>query len=662
MENSIDPSRFKSSINNVILIVDDVPENLELLSGLLVNNGFKVRAALDGKSAVKAVQTKLPDLILLDIQMPDMDGYEVCRILNNSPKTANIPIIFISGLDEADFKVKAFEAGGVDYITKPFQIEEVIARVRTHLALQKLKKNLEEMVEHRTAETRRLAFAFEQIAEGVIITDPGGIIEYTNPAFENITGYNSSEVVGKTSAILQSKKHGEALHQNLWKTILGGETWAGRIKDKRKDGSFVTLDVTIAPIYKDNIEILGYVTITRDVTEHITIERMLRQAQKMEAIGTLAGGIAHDFNNILSVILGYSEMCIEEEETDLLILKDYMLQVYESANRAKDLVAQILSFSRQSEQIKKSVKIIPIVNEVSKFLKASVPSSINIKLRFKTEEDIIYADPTQIHQVLMNLCTNACHAMKEKGGELLIEIESSTPDLEMITRYPELKETAYVRLKVSDTGYGINKDSLESIFVPYFTTKKQGDGTGLGLAVVHGIVTSFNGSIYVASTPGKGTTFEIFFPYYTESEVHEKKEERKTIPMGNETILFVDDEVALTKLANISITSLGYNVIIETDPIKAVDIFNKNNDSIDLIITDKTMPKLNGFEFAGKIRAIKHDMPIILCTGYCDVKDKEMCRKSGISDFILKPIHRKIIATTIRNVLDAKNNTGQKNQ
>ena len=654
MGNNTAPSRFKSSIHNVVLIVDDIPENLELLSGLLVDNGFKVRAAIDGKSAVKAVQTKLPDLILLDIQMPDMDGYEVCRILRSSPKTADIPIIFISGLEEADFKVKAFEAGGVDYITKPFQVEEVIARVRTHLALQKLKNNLEEMVEHRTSEIKRLAFAFEQIVEGVIITDPGGMIEYTNPAFENITGYSNTEVVGKTSAILQSRKHGEELHQNLWKTILDGETWSGRMKDKTKDGSFVTLDVTIAPIYNDNTEILGYVSITRDVTEQMKVERMLRQAQKMEAIGTLAGGIAHDFNNILSVILGYSEMGLDEDETDLSEIKDYMLQVYDSANRAKDLVSQILAFSRQTELVKKSVKMIPLVKEVAKFLKASLPSTININLKFNTNKDIIQADPTQIHQVLMNLCTNASHAMNEKGGELLIAVDKVIPDLEMISRYPELKNITYVGLEVSDTGYGISKDDLESIFVPYYTTKKQGDGTGLGLAVVHGIVTSFNGSIYVKSKPGKGTTFEVFFPLYTETGEHEEEETISSLPKGNETILFIDDEPGLTEIGKISLSSLGYNVIVETDPVKALERYRKDKDIIDLIITDKTMPKLNGFELSAKMKSLQQDVPIILCTGYCNAKDKEMCKKSGISDLIMKPVDRKNMATTIRRVLDSK--------
>ena len=642
--------------NNVVLIVDDMPENLELLSGLLVDNGFKVRAAIDGKTAIKAVETKQPDLILLDIQMPDMDGYEVCRILRNSRKTIDIPIIFISGLEETEAKVRAFEAGGVDYITKPFQVEEVIARVKTHLSLQKLKKNLEDMVEQRTSKLTRLASAFEQIAEGVIITDPGGMIEYTNPAFEKITGYSNLEVTGKTSAILHSRKHGEEIHQNLWKTILDGKTWSGRIKDKKKDGSFISLDVTIAPIYNDDIEILGYVSITRDVTDQLKIESMLRQAQKMEAIGTLAGGIAHDFNNILSVILGYSEMGIDDDVTDISEMKDYMLQVFDSAIRAKDLVAQILAFSRQTEQTKGSVKVISMVKEVAKFLKASLPSTIRIKLNLNAKNDTILADPTQIHQVLMNLCTNAWHAMKEKGGELKINVDTVIPDSNLKIIYPELEAASYIRIEVNDTGYGIKKEDLESIFIPYFTTKDQGEGTGLGLAVVHGIVTGFKGSIHVRSILGEGTTFEVFFPVYDEEEINEKEKKEKytSLPKGDETILFIDDEAAIIKIGKISLKSLGYNVIHETDPIKGLELYRKDMDIIDLVITDKTMPKLNGFELAAKIKALRNDVPIILCTGFCDETDVAMCKKSGISDLIMKPIDRKKIATTIRNVLDAK--------
>lgn len=378
----------------------------------------------------------------------------------------------------------------------------------------------------------------------------------------------------------------------------------------------------------------------------------LVQAQKMEAIGTLAGGIAHDFNNILTAIIGYTELAREEVPEGSRVQAN-LQEVLKAGMRAKDLVQQILMFSRQSTQEQKPLQMDSIVEEGLKLLRASIPTTIEIRPNIQRECGTVLGDPTQIYQVLMNLCANAAHAMREKGG--VLEVSLMNVDIDAaLAQHPDLKSGPYVRLTVSDTGHGMDRAVMERIFDPYFTTKEPGEGTGMGLAVVHGAVKSHGGAIAVDSEPGKGTTFHVYFPRMERGGAPEA-EAAASIPTGSERILFVDDEKALVDMIKQMIESLGYKVAGRTSSIEALEAFRAQPDKFDLVITDQTMPNMTGEMLARKLLRIRPDIPIILCTGYSESITKEKVKAMGIRELIMKPVVRSELARIIRDVLDQEN-------
>ncbi len=381
------------------------------------------------------------------------------------------------------------------------------------------------------------------------------------------------------------------------------------------------------------------------------LEQQIRQAQKMEAIGTLAGGIAHDFNNILGIIQGYTELTVDDLSGQNMAIEN-MEQVLKACSRAQDLVKQILSFCRQSEQEKKPLNLSLVIKEAIKLLRPSLPATIEIKQDIKGKNSIIMADMTQMHQILMNLSTNAAHAMREKGGMLGITLENIEIDQATSKQYNVLSPGYYAKLSVSDTGHGMNHSVMERIFDPYFTTKKSGEGTGMGLSVVHGIVKSHDGEITVYSEPDRGTVFHVYLPLI---DSYDRKEERNALlPLqgGNERILFVDDEKNLVDFSVKMLERLGYNVISTSSSIDALEIFRRNPDSFDIIITDQTMPVMTGIELAEKIINIRSDIPVIICTGFSESINSEKAEVAGIKQLLMKPFTMKDISQAIRKVLD----------
>ena len=380
------------------------------------------------------------------------------------------------------------------------------------------------------------------------------------------------------------------------------------------------------------------------------LEKQIRQSQKMEAIGTLAGGIAHDFNNILGIIQGYTELTLDDlPENDMS--QGNMEQILKACSRAKDLVKQILSFCRKSEQERKSLDISLIIKEAIKLLRPSLPATIEIKQNIKGETFIIMADATQMHQILMNLCTNSAHAMREKGGILEITLENIELDHVSLKLYEELKPGNYVKLSVSDTGIGMNRSVMERIFDPYFTTKKAGEGTGMGLSVVQGIVKSHGGEITVYSEPGKGTIFHVYLPLIHSYDT-EEREVLLPLQGGKERVLFVDDEKNLVDFAVKMLDRLGYNVTSAAGSKAALEIFLREPDSFDIIITDQTMPLMTGVELAEKIMNIRSDIPVIICTGFSESIDAEKASSMGIRELLMKPFTIKDIAKAVRKALE----------
>jgi len=436
------------------------------------------------------------------------------------------------------------------------------------------------------------------------------------------------------------------------------ENWFAPLREHRLlalDGQVVHVESTGMPFkYRGDTQHFG---VFRDITERKLTEQekqrtetQLRQAQKMEAIGSLAGGIAHDFNNILSVIIGNTELLeMSDVSSDA---KDGLHQIFGASQRAKQLVRQILAFSRQGDQKKLLMSLKPMVKETLDFLRASIPSTIKLEYYIKPDAGAVVADSTQMQQVLMNLCTNAAHAMEEGGGVLKIVLDNKTIAEKDARLDPEIEQGEYVKLTVSDTGHGIDPSVLDRIFDPYFTTKGPEKGTGLGLAVVHGIVKSHGGVIKVYSEVGKGTVFHILLPRVDEAVKKEKKTVQPLLT-GTERILLVDDEKPLADIYQRMLDMLGYQVETRTSPIEALEAVRTNPQKYDLIITDMTMPQMTGFNLAKRLMDIRPDLPVILCTGFSDQMTEEKARSVGILAFLLKPVLLNDMADTLRRVLDA---------
>ncbi len=501
-------------------------------------------------------------------------------------------------------------------------------------------------------ELRRLAAAIEQAAEIVLITDEKPEILYANPALENITGYGPSEVIGKNPRILKSGEHGNAFYQKMWATLSSGKTWQGRLVNRKRDGSLYTEEATISPVLDSSGNIVNYVAVKRDITKEQELEQQYLDAQKMEAIGTLAGGVAHDFNNILAIILANAQI-LEYSGAVNGDAKESLDQIITASKRARELVRQILAFSRRGKQEKILMNLKPVVKETVGLLRASLPATIRLELHLAAPTGMLFADPTQMQQVLMNLCTNAAHAMEKEGGVLTISLSNTRIDENDPPVEPGFAPGEYVKLSVSDTGHGMQPWILKRIFEPYFTTKEIGKGTGLGLSVAHGIVKSHGGAIRVSSVVRKGSVFEIYLPS-VKGETPETDPLDTPLVGGTERILFVDDEPALTLMGKKILGRLGYGVQTTNSPAEALEIFRSKPNAFDLVITDLTMPELSGIQLARSLLEIRPGLPIVLCTGFSDTVNEAMLPAMGIRGLLLKPLTIHELAHSVRMAIDAK--------
>ena len=838
------PEQAKSEAD--ILIVDDVPQNLNLLNHILSRAGYSVRVAGDGLTALNAVREKPPDLILLDIRMPVMDGFEVCKHIKAGDTTRDVPVIFISGLQDAADKVKGFQAGGVDYITKPFDQADVLARVRIHLDLHGLQKDLETQVTQRTAQLQKanralrmisstnkilvravdessllasvcdvlndvggfpfcwvgfpnldenqslkvvaysaadapacgplihsmetadgildwpwamdaartsapavignfikeisdappsleaihqagltgcvslpliynrniyavltvlsgnpglleeeevdllkelcedIAYGihtlrerekhlqaqkalveseqryrqlFEKAGEAVFVLRPQGDddarVVQANQAAAEMHGYSVDELIGMPITRLSAPEAAESFAERN-RRMLAGEWIHEEISHVQRDGTRFQTEVSAGPIdIGGQRYILAFYRNISDrkriEAEKAALETQIRQANKMEAIGTLASGIAHDFNNILSATSGYTELSIPLAPPGSILSKN-LHKIQQANQRAAELVRHILTLSREKESAAQVLQPKLIIKEAVKLLRASLPSTIDIQQKIESEAYIL-GDAAQVHQIIMNLCVNAGHAMEASGGVLSISLTDEELDSDFTRQYVHLNPGRYVVLEVADTGHGIPGEIIDKVFDPYFTTKPIDKGTGLGLAVVSGIVSNYRGEITVESEMGKGTRFTLFLPAVA-AEQGVESVSRAPIPTGTERILLVDDEPALVEIGQQLLQLLGYQVTTLSSSAQALELYSRDPDAFDLLVTDYTMPVMTGTQLAEAVLKINPDLPVILMSGLETTNIEAKAKRAGVQRIINKPIVIKEIAELIRDLLN----------
>lgn len=535
----------------------------------------------------------------------------------------------------------------------------VISLMAWNIARRKREEAAREKAEEALGESEsRYRGMIENIQDVFYRADSHGTLLFINPSGARLLGYAASEEI--TGRSMDSFwRYPEKRLEMLEQLERDGVIRDYDVLLVRKDGAPIPVSTSLSRYYDRDGQVLGVEGIFRDITERKQAEAaykqlqvQLQQAQKMEAIGTLAGGIAHDFNNILAAILGYAEMARYESPPGSVLAR-YIDQVIKAAERAIELVKQILAFSRQSKTEHRPIQLATLVKDAIKMMRSSLPATITIKQEIDPDLGFFIGDPTEVHQILMNLCTNAFHAMEATGGTLTIALRKKECTPQELLCHPDIQPGLFVQLAVGDTGAGIDPEIRKRIFDPYFTTKEIGKGTGMGLAIVHGIVKSYGGSISCTSQLGAGTLFEVLLPVIAEATLA-TDQPLESVALGNERVLFIDDEEMLAEMGKDTLEVMGYKVTTLTSSLEALAVFENQPDGFDVVITDQTMPGLTGIDLAKRMLQIRADLPIILCTGYSSLVDETRAKEEGIQGFAMKPLTKKGLAALLKQVLAEK--------
>ncbi|ATX81083.1 PAS domain S-box-containing protein [Mariprofundus ferrinatatus] len=763
-----------------ILIVDDNPNNLFTLESLLRRlDDCEIVQASSGEAALATTIENSIDLILLDVQMPGMDGYSTAEHLKMTRRTRDIPIIFITAVfKSAEFIKHGYEVGAIDYLTKPLDENQLLNRIRLYrkifereTALRKALKTLEFESQERfrsyferstvgmaivnpdrswqevndalclmlgysrdelmhmpwsglvcpddqnldedsinallSGETdgytielrfihkggqvvhthfavrsvckeqggidyltamivdiskakeaeavlRRLSQAVEQAGESIFITDCSGIIEYVNPAFSELTGYSSDEVVGQKPKVLKSGKQQAIFYEKMWNTILSGQVWHGKMIDRKKDGSFYPAMVTISPIKNQLSETTGFVCLQQDLSENEELENRFYQAQKMEALGTLVGGIAHEFNNSLAGITG--NLYLAKKLASQLPEVIEKLDIIEKLSfKSAELIKNLLSFARKGVIQKTPINLPLFLKEVIKVHRVSLPEHIRLDLDVGAVPMTVKWDANLLQQALINLINNACDALMTVEGPLIsIKLSEFSADDDFLARHPEVDADNFACLAIRDNGTGISPDDLPHILEPFYTTKKIGKGTGLGLSMVSGAMHAHQACMEVESVEGEGALFLLYLPLQEAEEIELSPRQCEVSERGvGELILLVDDEKNILETSKEVLESIGYRVLVASDGSEAVDVFKANKDEVSIVVTDIMMPKLGGVEAVGLMKKIRPEIKVVFTTGYN--KEEERLGDIHSSDAIVlyKPYDVDELGRTIRRALDA---------
>jgi PAS domain S-box-containing protein len=664
-----------------VLIIDDDPTNLAVLSDQLEQCGLGVVIARDGAEGLERAKLVKPDLILLDVVMPGMNGFETCRRLKSDESTREIPVIFKTSLSETSDKVAGFEAGGVDYITTPFQVEEVLARVRTHLELGRLRIQLEKRVEERTAELRaasellrlelaergrseevlrksekRFAKIFQANPAAISITrmSDGHIID-VNDSHIRLLGYTREELVGHSTLELGTWADPKDRERFVQLLKTEGCVYDREILLRAKDGQVLTTLYTAEIVELEDeacmLSLLSDITERkRAEEEHTRLEARFLQAQKLESVGRLAGGVAHDFNNLLTVIGGYSDMLLSSLAGDEAKCAQ-VEEIRQAAERAAALTQQLLAFSRKQIIQPRPLQLNSVIADTEKMLRRLIGEDIDLLTVLDPSLGTVMADPGQIGQILLNLAVNARDAMPE-GGQLVIETANVGADPTYRAGHADAVSGPSVLLAVSDTGTGMGEETQRHLFEPFFTTKEKGHGTGLGLATVYGIVKQSGGSISVYSEPGKGSTFKIYLPQIAPmGQKPEGPDVAATDLTGVEMVLVVEDQDEVRALAIAALQAYGYRSIQAANGAEALALLTKDDPPIDVMVTDVVLPGMNGKELASLASVLRPGMKVIYTSGYTEnVIVHRGVLAEGV-EFLAKPYTPAALVAHIRKVL-----------
>ena len=521
---------------------------------------------------------------------------------------------------------------------------------------ENLEKKIAERTEALKESEQKYRTLFHSIRDALLVTDLQRNIISCNQAFSDLFGYTLEEIQGKKTEMFYADRQKFLHFGQLLQNTEYNPSFYVTIDYRKKSGDIFPGETNVFRFLDSEGDAIGYIGLIRDITDRLELEQekekynnLLIQSQKMEALGTLTGGIAHDFNNILGVILGYTEIAQNEIPTSSPVQRS-LEKVKTASFRARDIVHQLLTFARNRVQKHEVIDIRPVIKEGMKLLRSTIPTSIEFQISLPRELPCVQVDATQIHQILMNLCTNAAQAM-EGGGTIEVYLDRVSLDEREVSFDKNLSSGDFVRLTVKDTGHGIQTEDLPRIFDPYFTRKEVGKGSGLGLSVVLGIVHSHGGGIKVHSEGDAGSIFEIYLPAQEKEQSVSPSEASQDIPTGTEHILFVDDDQMIVKLNKKRLERLGYAVTSTTDPLQALEMIKASPDQFDLVITDMTMPKITGDKLIQEVLKLQQNMPIILCTGYSDRVTKDSAKDLGFVKYLPKPLDMQTLAVAVRDVL-----------